>query len=92
MKTIKRIITLLLAVLMICALTVPAFAQRRKQIDYDEISYGSSTLSQGSILIIVIIAVIAVLAVIYFVVRSKKKKEVLDMNEKENKAVELKNP
>ena len=66
MKTIKRIITLLLAVLMICALTVPAFAQSVTQ-------PASSTLSQGNIIIVVIIAVIAVLAVIYFVVKSKKK-------------------
>ena len=63
----KRFITLLLAVLMICALTVPAFAAPRRMV--------ASTLSEGNIIIIVIIALVAVLAVIYLVVRSKKNKK-----------------
>ena len=63
MKTLKRIITLLLAVLIVCALTVPAFA-------YWPLT--GSTLSTGNIIIVVIIAVIAVLAVVWLVKKKKK--------------------
>ena len=63
----KRIITLLLAILMICMLTIPASATAH-------IEYGS-TLSEGNIVIVAVIALVAVLAVIYFAVKSRKNKK-----------------
>ena len=62
----KRLVTLLLALLTICALSVTAYAQPGN----------FSTFSEGNITVVIVIAVIAVIVVaaaIYFVVKRKKK-------------------
>ena len=68
----KRFITLLLAVLMICALTVSAYADVIHTDASPSLPSLGSALSQGNIIIIAVIAVIVAAAVIWFIKKKKK--------------------